>query len=138
MPVKIRLEEQVLRVTPSGEYTWGEIHSAVRRAMRNDGFAAGQNVLLFDSERTEASRSADELRDIAADLTQVAPSFAAVMIVAPDDLRFGLARMLAAYAEHLGAEVLVFRSRDAADAWIRARGGRAGRPQRAAPPDRTR
>jgi hypothetical protein len=95
-------------------------------------------VLLFDSERTEATRSSDELRDIAADLKDLAPEFAAVMVVAPDDLRFGLGRMLAAYAEHLGAEVLVFRSRDAADAWIRARGADGGRTRRATPPDRAR
>lgn len=138
MPVSARFEGPVLRVVSSGEYTWGDVHSAVQGAMEGDGFVDGETVLQFDTSSTGASRSADELRDIAADLNRLAPRFGALLVLAADDLRYGLARMLAAYAEHLGTEILVFRSRDAADSWLRAHTGGGRRRSRVEPPESSR
>lgn len=120
VPVKARIEGRVLRLTTTGPYTWADLLAAIRRSMAQDGFIDGSRcILLFDSRGSEAARSADELRDIAGDLASLAPDFAAILTVVVDDLRYGLARMLAAYTEHLGAEVLVFRSMDVAESWIR-------------------
>ena len=133
MPVKTRIEGPVLRLTATADYVWGDIHDALERARREARFVPGETVLLIDGSRTTAARSSDELRDIAGDLGGMAREFGAILIVATDDLRYGLARMLAAYAEHLGFEILVFRSMDAADSWVRANpGGRSVRPP--APP----
>ena len=120
MPVKARLEGAILRLVSTGSYTWSDVESATRKAMKQNGFVAGRTVLLFDSRGSEEARTADELRDIASDLSELARPFAATLIVTADDLRFGLARMLAAYAEHLGTELLVFRSMDAAERWVRS------------------
>lgn len=133
MPVKSRIEGGVLRITAIADYAWRDILATLERARGEERFVAGETVLLVDLSHTTSTRSADELRDIAADLGGMAREFGAILFVATDDLRYGLARMLAAYAEHLGFEILVFRSMDAADSWVRANpAGRSLRPP--APP----
>lgn len=122
MPVQSRFDGPVLRLTPSGDYTWAQLRAAVEEAMKLPAFIAGTTMLMFDAAFARKTRSADELRDIAADLAELAGPFAAILIVTADDLRFGLARMLAAYAEHLGTDIHVFRSEDAARAWVKSLG----------------
>ena len=126
MPVTARFEDRTLRLISTGDYGWTDVHAAIRHAMTADPFERGRTVLVFDSSMSQATRSSDELRDIAGDLARLAPDLGGIVIVAPDDLHFGLARMLAAYAEPLGAFILVFRSMEAADTWIRADGARGG------------
>lgn len=129
VPTRIRFEGRTLRLTATGEYVWTDVHAALKAAMKQDAFVAGETILVMDPSEALATHTADELRDVAADLTRLAPRFAALLLVTRDDFRFNLARMLAAYAEHLGVEILVFRSTDAADAWVHAQQARPGQPR---------
>lgn len=120
VPTRIRFEGRTLRLTATGPYEWADVHAALKAAVEQDAFVAGSSILVIDASAAVATHTADELRDIAGDLARLAPAFSAVLLVAADELRFKVARMVAAYADHLGVEILVFRSTDAADSWIRA------------------
>ncbi|MBW3555293.1 MAG: hypothetical protein KY466_17430 [Gemmatimonadetes bacterium] len=117
---RIRFDGRILRLTATGQHAWPDVHAALKAAMAQDAFVDQHSILVMDAHHALATPTADELRDIAGDLAGLAPRFVAVLLVTADDLRFKLARMLAAYAEHLGVEILVFRSPDAAESWVRA------------------
>ena len=129
VPTSIRFEGNTLRLAAHGDYVWTDVLAALKASMKQDAFVAGEMILVMDASEALATHTSDELRDIAADLTRLAPRLAALLLVTPDDFRFKLARMLAAYAEHLGVEILVFRSADAADSWVRAQPGRPHQPR---------
>ena len=120
VPTRIRFEGRTLRLTATGHYAWPEVHAALKAAMEQDGFVPGRCILVMEASAALAAQTADELRDIAGDLAGLAPAFSAVLLVTADEVRFNLARMVAAYADHLGVEILVFRSTDAAESWVRA------------------
>ena len=125
MPTRTRFDGRALRLTATGQYVWTDILATLNAAMAQDAFVPGHAVLVLDACQAFATPTADELRDIAGDLAQIARRFAAVLLVTADDLRFNLARMVAAYAEHLGAEIMVFRTLDAAETWVQANPERA-------------
>lgn len=78
--------------------------------------AIGEFVDLSEAELT--SMRGDAVRDLAS-LLDDTPVSKRVAVWAPGDLDFGMARMYGASADCVGAEVLVFRQRDAALAWLR-------------------
>jgi len=77
----------------------------------------GQRLVLFDLLQSRESRSADEIRALAA-VTQQALGSARMALVASQPLVYGMSRMFGAYVQHADFEVGVFHERAAAVAWL--------------------
>ena len=98
----------------------------------NDDLRDGLSHLMADPRFDHRYRSLVDMRDvmdITVDTSVLAetartPVFASSArraIVAPSDHAFGIARMYAAYAEHDGCSVQVFRDFDEAERWLELR-----------------
>ncbi len=118
----VRLERSddghVLSVVAEGPYTLAEV-KAVIGAATADAPPDRDCCLLMDIRRSAALPSTDDIRDFAEFLGDLPTHVAARSAwVVSGDLRFGLVRMLSAYAEERGITLEVFRELDAARTWL--------------------
>jgi hypothetical protein len=116
MPVTVTRTGCRIRFTLVGRYAFGEVLEAVADATHATG-AAQRTRGLLDVRGSEDLRQADEVRTLARRLA--APGvFAGVTVVVRKAVLYGLARMLAVFAEHEGLERSAFRTEDAALEWL--------------------
>ena len=91
--------------------------------VESDMFATATNFLI-DLRQTDSSpRSGDVLRQFANYMKlrlADAGTYQKVAVIAPKDVSFGLARMYEFFADSIPWDFVVFRSVDAALAWLRA------------------
>ena len=119
-PVRIsRFEEnETLFIVAEGKYSLAEVQTAISAALQ-ESKGIRDCCLHMDIRRSEAVFSSDELRSFAKFLASLPiPIAKRAAWVVSADLRFGLARMLSAFAENEGLELRVFRDTVAARKWL--------------------
>ena len=102
-----------------GNYTFEETYNNYKASLDDPKSANGINVLI-DVRQSKETRSSEEMRAIA-DLFASSSSFngRCAMLVNPDSaVRYGLARMLSAFADMRNLEFSVFHEEKAALAWL--------------------
>jgi hypothetical protein len=105
----------ILRVDAEGEYGLADIRSALDAVIASPDFRAPMCVLA-DARRSLANPSADEVRRTAAYLGSIREHFLPTwIVVVQGSLRFGLARMLSAFARRYEIELLVHREFEEAE-----------------------
>jgi len=108
----------VLWIVVDGHYDDAELHASWQRAFADPSFRDGMPALV-DSRKSLANPSRELLVERAEFLAglrdRIGPRLA---FVVGDALRFGLARMVAAFAEQSGLEIQVFEDPRHAEAWL--------------------
>ena len=111
------------------DHARGLVVTRVWGTFTNDDLRDGISYLIADPRFDHQYRSLVDMRDVLAITvdawviaeTAKTPLFASESrraIVAPTDHAFGIARMYAAYAEHEGCKVQVFRELAEAEEWL--------------------
>lgn len=121
MPVSYSLDSGILVLDAVGRYEPEDVPSAFLAGLADPACPSPVGLLL-DVTRSEvlAGRSADQLRRAAEFLQPFAERIGRrCAVVASEDVHFGLSRMGAAFAGKIGIEAQVFRSREAAEVWLR-------------------
>ena len=122
-PVRIsRIEEgETLFIVAEGKYSLAEVQTTTSDALKASK-CIRDCCLHMDIRRSEAVFSSDELRSFAKFLASLpVPIAKRAAWVVSADLRFGLARMLSAFAEDEGLELRVFRDTVASRKWLGAK-----------------
>jgi hypothetical protein len=104
-----------------GNYTFEETYNNYKAALNDPKSADGINVLI-DVRSSKETRTSEEMRAIA-DLFAASSCFKGrcAMLVSPDSaVRYGLARMLSAFADMRNLKFSVFHEEKAALAWLKA------------------
>jgi hypothetical protein len=109
----------------SGKVTLAEIERAKQEFARSPDFASPKAYLLIDlTDVTALDLSGAEIQGTAESTVRMFPSLfspgAKAAIIAPTDILFGLARMWEVFVERSRLDVQVFRSRAAAEEWVKA------------------
>lgn len=123
MPIRhqIRPDLGVALSTHEGIVSDEEFLASYRAFLDSPDYDLGFHRLVDLRRADSSSRSSDALRTIATYVkhrytnVDVAPKTA---VIAPRDLSFGLARMYQMFSELVPGDVVVFRSVDAALAWL--------------------
>lgn len=129
MPVSYRLDAGVLHIHAAGQYEVQDLPRTFLAALA-DPACPRPVALLLDVRESEmvATRRPDQVRDIARFLEPYAGRIGGrCAVVVSRDSHFGMARMGAVYAEHVGVEAGVFRSEEEALEWLRPGASAAGR-----------
>ena len=118
MPTDYRLDatRAVVLRRAWGALTDAESTDLYRKLQADPAFDASFCQLCDLRELTEIEATAPSLRALAR--IKVFDPSAKRAFVAPDDLHFGLARMLQVFAEQEGSEVGVFRTMREAEEWL--------------------
>jgi hypothetical protein len=120
MPTYYKHEtSRIVHCYAAGNYTFEETYNNYKAALDDPKSAGGINVLI-DVRQSKETRSSEEMRAIA-DLFAASSSFngRCAMLVNPDSaVRYGLARMLSAFADMRNVEFAVFHEEKAALAWL--------------------
>lgn len=120
---------RVLRTRITGHVTDVDLteHLACIVADPTIGAPLREVVDMTDAERVDFS--SNRLQQLAIAASHHGPRFGGMRtaIIAPSDSTFGISRMYELLADAAGSPiaVAVFRSRDAAEAWLQERGARA-------------
>jgi hypothetical protein len=124
MPVEKKSTDNGLGVIVigSGAVTEAEYLEFYKRELSQGAFAADYRYTINDySEVTSISIASSAVREIAGyskKAAEINPD-CITAIVADKDVIFGLARMWQLHVGDLQQEIMVFRNRDDAEAWIR-------------------
>ncbi len=119
-PVRLsRIQEgETLFIVAEGKYSLAEVQAAISAGLK-ESTSIRDCCLHMDIRRSEAVFSSDELRSFAKFLASLPiPIAKRAAWVVSADLRFGLARMLSAFAEKEGLELRVFRDTVEARKWL--------------------
>jgi len=118
VPIRHEVRGPVLWIVVDGHYDDAELHASWQRAFADPSFRDGMPALV-DSRKSLANPSRELLVERAEFLAglrdRIGPRLA---FVVGDALRFGLARMVAAFAEQSGLEIQVFEDPRHAEAWL--------------------
>ena len=120
VPVAWELRGRLLVVTLSGPYLFAEGQRAVEEALADPRFRKGTS-LLMDARLSLANPPADEVKARAEWLASLpARGFCSRMAVVTgsERFRYGLTRMLSAYADLRGVVIETFPSVKAAEDWL--------------------
>lgn len=96
--------------------------SYYKAMIESDSFSTEMNLLVDLRQTDSSSRSGDVLRKLANYMKlRLADTgtYPKVAVIAPKDVSFGLARMYEFFADSIPWDFVVFRSVDAALAWLR-------------------
>lgn len=123
MPIRHQLRPDLGLVLSkhTGMVSDAEFLESYRALLDDPEYDLGLSRLVDLRDADSSARSSEALRSIATHLkrrykgSDLAPRTA---VVAPRDLSFGLARMYQAFSEVVPGDVVVFRSVDAALAWL--------------------
>jgi len=119
MSVTWEIRDRILVVTLVGE-CGEQTSTTISAAVSDPKFQPGTSLLL-DVRRCTDNPSAGEFRDWAARLAARRRSGLAsrcALVIGPQTLQFGLARMAAAYLDLQGMELEIFQNLEAAFAWL--------------------
>ena len=127
MPYRIRLLEDGMGILAqgSGKVTLAEIERAKQEFARSAKLSLPRSYLLVDlTEAPEFGLSAAEIRAAAESTIRLSASTfspgSRAAVIAPTDMAFGVSRMWQVFVEASGMETQVFRSRAAAEQWVKA------------------
>jgi hypothetical protein len=124
VPVFWRVKDGILVITVDGDYTSEELRRVGEAALL-DGDTPRPALVLLDLSGTSAlqGRTPADLRGTAAHFANFGPELAAVALLAPDDLTFGLMRMAETFftINETPAAIRVFRTRPEAVSWLHQR-----------------
>jgi hypothetical protein len=121
MPVHIAFETELVVVVVDGDFTADEFRRKGKAALDTPGLGTPVPVLVdFSGAAGMSRRSADDLRETVAIFAERAAEIRRVALVASRDLEYGFMRMGAAFAQTVGLDVSVFRSRGDARSWLAA------------------
>ncbi len=104
-----------------GDRTDDELLAAYKGMYESDLYNISMNRLADFRQALSSSRSSSALKQLAALANKKFAGTNAhpkVAVIAPNDLSFGISRMYAAYADTVPWDLMVFRSVDAALAWL--------------------
>jgi hypothetical protein len=108
----------------SGGFTLADYLLAMSEFLQSDYFRPGMPSIWDFRQVDPATITSEDLRAIAAYQQEIAPArgptWKAALVVA-SDVGYGMSRMFDAYAGAAPNEVMVFRSLEAAEAWLSAR-----------------
>lgn len=111
-----------VRITGYGDISDAELLRAVRLMYADDEQTKRHRCALLDFSRVEKANVSNEtIRDLARlniNASKLVTPGAAVALVAPDSLVYGLARMWGAYAESTEWATQVFQDLGDAEAWL--------------------
>ena len=120
MPVQYRFDEKILVIEMSGTYSIDELRSTISSAFK-DPARPEDAVLLLDLSASQSfhERSSESVSNVARFVASFGQKFNnRLAIVAPDDLKFGLARMGSATTDNLDIRAEIFRDPAKARAWL--------------------
>jgi hypothetical protein len=120
MPVTYAIAGGVLHLMLDGEYTPGDV-TATFLAGLNDPRCPRPVRLLMDVTHScvLATRPAEDIQRVAEFLGPYAERIGGrVAVIAPTDVKLGLSQMGAVHSSRVGVETRVFRTGDAARAWL--------------------
>ena len=121
MPVHSGVHDGILVITADGDYTSNELRRVGEAAVHAEGTPRPALVLVDMSGASAlGERSPTDLRGTASYFANFGPALAAVGVLAPDDLTFGLMRMAETFftMNEPPTAIRVFRSRPDAVAWL--------------------
>ena len=119
MPVTCQIRGDVVRIRASAHYSVDDVFDAAHEGLESHG-RAERVKLLVDLTESKESRTHEEIQDIADRFGALRAKTAGLAVIASDPMRYGLSRMMAAYAELQGHEIPVFRSEDEVAEWLAA------------------
>jgi hypothetical protein len=118
VPIRHEVRGSLLWMIVDGPYDDAELRASWQSAFEDPAFREGMPALV-DSRKSVANPSRDDLVERAEFLAglrdRIGPRLA---FVVGDALRFGLARMVAVFAEESGLEIQVFEDARRAEAWL--------------------
>jgi len=122
MPVSWRYEYGLLVITSSAAYDLEEAKQSTAAGIADPRFQPG-TAILFDSSASTAAIEPADIEERVAWLIQVSRRGVSrfAVVVGAETHRYGLARMLSTRLELAGVELGVFRSFEAARAWLSPR-----------------
>ncbi len=120
MPVSYDINEKLVHLHLVGEYAPADIRDCLKQALADPQFPAEAWVLMDVTESNSLqTRSADDLRNMAAYLAQLSPRFGTRMgIAAGSRLHYGMMRMAEVYSESSGLTARVFPTTEEAIGWL--------------------
>ena len=126
MPITYQIDRtrRLIRTKCAGNVTLNEVIGHFRTLERDPECPDRLNVLLDLSEMTSLPES-EEMRAASYQVASVRKTvqFESCAVVAVSDALFGMSRMFAVFAESWFREILVFRARDEAEAWLAGQEG---------------
>lgn len=119
MPITLQFEQpRSFVVRASGTVTLDETLHTIDEILGHPSLSAGHRILVHGEEVSKAPSRA-ELRVIAREMTILLHyGVVAIAIVTGHTFVYGIARIFAAFAQQLGANVAVFRTSDEASQWF--------------------
>ena len=122
MSVGYSLQSGVLLITAEGRYRPEDVPTAFLDGLRDPACPTPVGLLLdVTGSEVLATRTSDQIRYVAEFLEPYAERIGRrCAVVAREDVHFGLSRMGATFAAGVGVEAQVFRSREAAIAWLKS------------------
>jgi hypothetical protein len=132
MPIRhwVEADRRRLRAVVSGDITMEEIVGAITASVEDPDFELGFDIL---SDHTEVGEpiSTEQVKQTTAHLQQLSQQLAGARwaIVTSKPSSYGMMRMLSVFAERVPMSVEVFRSLEAAEAWLASSSEASGSTQ---------
>lgn len=121
MPVDYEIDpgKRLIRTRCRGVVTFDEV-LAHFQALSRDGQLPGSPDVLLDLTELSTHPDRDQVRSVALEVGRLLPEveWGRCVIVARDDLTFGIGRMFGMLSEPYFSDVLVVRSHDEAEKWL--------------------
>ena len=126
MPVTYAFDGRIVVLRLSGEYSTGDLRTAIDQSLTDRGRPELTGMLFDLSESTAIEeRDAADVEGMARFLANRGPRFGRrLAMVAPTDLSYGLMRMGGVTAQAQGVEAAVFRDVASARVWLDADDGK--------------
>ena len=127
MAITWQFRDSVLVITLVGKYAFEEKIQAVTDAMGNPQFHLGTS-LLIDSRKSEAKRSAEDVRAGAHWIASLVPqgiSPRCAIVISSQIHQYGLARMLGIHLDLQGLILEIFTDFEEAMCWLTAKAAQA-------------
>jgi hypothetical protein len=117
---ELRENLNVIVVRSSGQVAFDEIRDTLDELVRRPDFRPGLN-LIVDFRQCETPVTADEVRRLAEYAERIDPQWgnSKWVLLASNDLTFGLARMYASLTHAHKVATRVFRTADEVNGWLR-------------------
>ncbi|HTY37803.1 MAG TPA: STAS/SEC14 domain-containing protein [Bacteroidota bacterium] len=122
MPIRYRIQSNILILELAGEYSKEDLRQLIHTAL-DDTTLPDKPLVLFDFSSSVGifHRSSADVKEMARFLASVKHRLGQrVAFYAPHDLPFGLMRMGTAASDTEGLATEVFRSKEEALAWLRS------------------
>ena len=124
MPIDCHLDDDIVVVAPSGEYTTAELRAAFVDALSRATPARARGLLLDLSRSLAlANRPTADVRQMGEFVATHRERFGRFAMVAPSDVGYGLMRLGSVVTEDAGVETAVFREIGPAMQWLRGESG---------------